>query len=95
MLAGGDRAFAQIAGLHAADEGDADRGAQERVFPVGFVNSAPTGVPVHIQHGREHVIDANRPSFAAGHPGHLLDELRLKGGRQADGGGEGGGAVVG
>ena len=84
MFAGGDRAVAQVVGLHATHEGNAHNTAQVGILAVGFMDAAPARITVHVKHRREHMIDTDRTSLATGNRSQLFDQLRSERGRQTN-----------
>ena len=95
-----DLQVARVIPLQATDERGTDLTAQERVLPIGLGRPAPAGVSGHVDRRRpegQHIavqlllkpalvqlVPAGARLIGNGR-GHGLDQLRVPGGRQADG----------
>ena len=65
--------------LVAADEGQGHLGDQIRVFAESLFHASPAGVPCDIQHGGEHLIDAQGEGFSGAGVGHAADKRGVEG----------------
>ena len=58
--------------------GGADRADQVGVLADGLLGPAPARVPGHVEHGRQALVDADRPHAGADGRGHLADQYRVE-----------------
>ena len=83
-----DHAGVEVIALQAADEGDAERRREVRVFAVGLVHAAPARVARDVEHRGERLGEADRAHLLTDELGHLLDGVRVPGRGQRDRGRE-------
>ena len=88
VFGGGDHAVGQIrtvdAALEAGDEGDPHLRDEVRVFAVGLLEAAPTGVSTDVEDGRQTVMGADCPHLGPDGCGQSLVELGIERRRDAD-----------
>ena len=70
--------------LEAANGGQADLGADVRVFAIGLFDAAPARIAGHVDDGRQSHVGTARAHLLGGHREHLLDQLGIEAGGQGD-----------